>query len=67
MATLFQRGDLRGFLDQVERTAIDKIEMMDEDELLARSADDLLAGLAPLARMGSLEVDADPARISFHR
>jgi hypothetical protein len=60
-ATLFQRGDLRGFLDEVRRNAVAKIEQVDEDELRGRSTDDLVAELIPLALVGTLEVDSEPA------
>jgi hypothetical protein len=47
-------------LDEVRRNAIAKIEQLDEDELLGRSTDDLVAELVPLALVGTLGVDSEP-------
>jgi len=60
MTELFNRGELREFLDARLRSAIDRLHTMTEDEVLSRSTDDLIERLARLARLQPVVIGQEP-------
>ncbi len=60
MTSLFDRGELRDFLHEHLRGVLQKIESLPEDEVLARSADDLVGQYVAAATLTVPELGADP-------
>lgn len=60
MIELFSRGDLREFLAHLVANCKGILERMPEDEVLARSTDDIVAELSEAARVEPLMIEADP-------
>ena len=57
MATLFQRGQLDGFLRSLIGVAHTRIDQLSEDVLLARSTEDLVQELKMVAYIEPLVID----------
>jgi hypothetical protein len=60
MARLWHDGELREFLARLLRDVGDAIEKLPEDEILARSTEDLITEYAPRATVEPLEVRVEP-------
>jgi len=59
MTDLFSRGELRDFLSQRITRCVQSLERLTEDEVLARSTDDLVAELVELARIEPIVISPD--------
>jgi hypothetical protein len=57
MDLLFARGSLRDFLQAQLEMVRTRVESISDDELLARSTDDLVFELSPSARVGASEIE----------
>jgi hypothetical protein len=60
MSRLWQDGELREFLAGLVRSVGEAIEKLPEDQILARSTDDLVTEYAPRATVEPLEVGLEP-------
>src|SRR5690606_31522168 len=56
MTGLFSRGELRSYLENPVRTCLNLLENMPEDEVLARSTDDIVSQLVQAAQMEPLRI-----------
>ncbi|MFY2787092.1 hypothetical protein [Rhodococcus sp. MALMAid1271] len=59
MSQLFNRGELSDYLSSRLRSCLGRLEAMHEDEVLARSADDIVAELAEAAYVEPVKVGSD--------
>lgn len=60
MTRLFERGELREFLQQLLRDTVGRIDALPEDEVLGRSTDDLLDQFSKLATLEAPTISAGP-------
>lgn len=60
MTRLFERGELREFLQQLLRDAAGRIDALPEDEVLGRSTDDLLDQFTRLATLEAPTISEGP-------
>lgn len=59
MTALFNRGELRLYLENRVRSCLGMLESMPEDEVLARSEDDIVSQLVRAAQIEPLTIGAD--------
>jgi hypothetical protein len=60
MTRLFEAGDLREFFGGLLTDLANRIERLSEDEILARSTDDLIEELVPIATVAPLAIGEEP-------